>query len=128
MFFFSWPRLPFLLPPYDWGRGEEGDPSRKCSVKKKNITLLWVFQYGVSTTFKVSVNVNLGLSLVFLLFANLESVCCKVYFPKKYSEKLYLKPLKSLCFVSRHNLRAKMIDVSCQLLVKGLYSLHVPER
>ena len=52
--------------------------------------------------------VNLGVSLKFLVFANLESVGCEVYFSeKKNSEKLILKPLKSLFFISRHSLQAK---------------------
>ena len=49
---------------------------------------------------KVSVKVNLGVSLKFFVCANLELVGCEVYFPKKTSEKLISKPLKFafLCF------------------------------
>ena len=69
---------------------------------------------------KVSIKVTLGVSLKFFVFANLESVGCEVYFPEKKIEKLILKPLKSLFFVSRHNLGRKMIDVLCQSRVKGI--------
>ena len=67
------------------------------------------FLYSNFAVSKVSVKVNLGVSLKFFVSANLESMSCEVSFPekKKNSEKLILKPLKSLFFVSRHNLRAK---------------------
>lgn len=54
-----------------------------------------------------------------VVVAIIESVGCEVNFPEKNSEKLILKPLKSLFFVSRHNLRTKN-NVSCQSHVKGL--------
>ena len=43
------------------------------------------------------------------VFANLETVRCEVYFPekKKKTEKLILKALKFLFFVSHHNLHVK---------------------
>ena len=66
------------------------------------------FLYSNFAVSKVSVKVNSGISLKFFVSANLESMSCEVSFPeKKNSEKLILKPLKSLFFVSRHNLRAK---------------------
>ena len=63
--------------------------------------------FDIFARHKVSVEVNMGVSLKFLIFANLESVRCEVYFPGKKSEKLILNKLKSLFFVSRHNLCAK---------------------
>ena len=55
---------------------------------------------------KVLAKVNLGVPLKFLVFANIECLGCEVYFPIN-SEKLILKPLKLLFFVSCHNLRMK---------------------
>ena len=61
-----------------------------------------------SSQVKVSVKVNLVVSLKSFVFENLESVGSEVYLPaKKKSEKFILKPLKSLFFVSRHNLHEK---------------------
>ena len=63
----------------------------------------------VFTGVKVSVKENLGVSLKFLVSATLESMGYKVYFSEKKFWQINLKQLKSLCFVSRHNLRAKNV-------------------
>ena len=67
---------------------------------------------------KVSVKVDLGVWLKFLVFANLESVGCEVYFPEKNSKEIILKPLKSLFPVSAIICARKMILVSHQSQVK----------
>ena len=69
--------------------------------------LCWYLKIFSTTSLKVSVKVNVDVSLNFFVFANLESVGCEAYFPEKNSEQLILKLLKSLFFVSSYNLRAK---------------------
>ena len=65
----SWVVLNCSVPVISFKCGEGGD------VDLPLIQLKMVF--------KVSVKVNFGVSLEFFVFANLESVGCEIYFPKK---------------------------------------------